>query len=890
MTDPVERLNAALEGRYRIDRELGEGGMATVYLADDLRHERKVALKVLKPELAAVVGGDRFLAEIKTTANLQHPHILPLFDSGEEDGFLFYVMPYVEGETLRDRVDREKQLPVDEAVGIAVAVASALEYAHEHGVVHRDIKPANIMMQAGQPVVGDFGIALAVGSAGGARLTETGLSVGTPYYMSPEQATGDQQVGPAADVYALGAVLYELLTGDPPYTGSTAQAVLGKIIQGVPVSASAVRRTIPPNVDAAIRKALEKLPADRFTGAHEFSKALGTPSFRHGEDESVVAAAASAGSWRTAAILAAAVAVLLGGTTIWALNRPDPIRPVERFANPFLPDQVLGYMGPAGFDLSPDGTMLVYRHDLDMGQVLMIRRWDELSATPVRDTEGGQTPAISPDGLELAFEAGDEVRVLALAGGPVRTLATGEDPEWGPDGYVYISTESGLIRVPSAGGAPEALTELADDEQGHRLGDVLPGGTTALVLSGRNDGSSSILGLDLESGETTVVLDGVRNRRPRYLSSGHLVYGASEAGTLMAARFDLGKMELESTPVAVLDGLLMWSLAHDGKLFYTAGTSFGASPTLQLLWVDRTGQSTPVDPGWTFQRGVDPNQGWSLSPDGSMVALRERTEDGYDVWIKQLDTGPRSRLTFGESEERMPVWSPGGSNVTFLSDRNGNHDVWSKPANGTRDAELLLDIEQDIATVHWSPDGEWLLVRTSTGSGPEDVRTVLAFRPGTDSVPAPLLVAEDYNHISPAISPDGRWLAYASNETGRFEIYVRPFPDVSAGRWQVSIDGGRTPKWAHSGRELFFQDPDENMMVVEVEADAEFRSTPPLRLFAAVNPWLGINLTGVLYDVAPDDERFLIGTLSDLAGAEGEPAPAVLVNNFGQELERLVPR
>ena len=223
MSDPVIRLNAALEGRYAIERELGEGGMATVYLAKDLKHNRDVALKVMKPELAAVVGAERFLAEIETTANLQHPHILPLFDSGEADSFLFYVMPYVKGETLRDRIDREKQLPVDEAVTLVSKVAGALQHAHEHGVIHRDIKPANILLQDGEPVVADFGIALALGVAGGTRLTETGLSVGTPFYMSPEQATGDQAVGASTGTYALGSVLYEMLVGEPPYTGGDQQ-------------------------------------------------------------------------------------------------------------------------------------------------------------------------------------------------------------------------------------------------------------------------------------------------------------------------------------------------------------------------------------------------------------------------------------------------------------------------------------------------------------------------------------------------------------------------------------------------------------------------------------------------------------------------------------------
>ena len=324
MSDAVIRLNAALEGRYEIERELGEGGMATVYLAKDLKHNRNVALKVLKPELAAVVGAERFLAEIETTANLQHPHILPLFDSGETDSFLFYVMPYVEGETLRERIERDKQLPVDEAVRIATSVASALQHAHDRGVIHRDIKPGNILIQDGQPVVADFGIALAVGAAGGARLTETGLSVGTPYYMSPEQATGDQGVGPPSDTYALAAVLYELLTGEPPYVGTTAQAVLGRIIQGAPVSATEIRKSVPPNVDAAIRKALEKLPADRFTGAADFAKALTDPGFRHGELSTV---GATAGSWNRLTVAMTALAAVFALTSGWAFLRPDPPPP-----------------------------------------------------------------------------------------------------------------------------------------------------------------------------------------------------------------------------------------------------------------------------------------------------------------------------------------------------------------------------------------------------------------------------------------------------------------------------------------------------------------------------------------------------------------------------------
>ncbi len=274
MPDPITRLNAALEGRYRIERELGAGGMATVYLAEDEKHKRKVALKVLKPELAAVVGAERFLAEIKTTANLQHPHILPLFDSGEAASYVFYVMPFVEGESLRERLDREHQLPVDEAVKITTDLAEALGYAHRHGVIHRDIKPANILLSSGRPLVADFGIALAVSSAGGDRLTETGLSMGTPYYMSPEQAAGDGHIDARSDIYSLAAMMYEMLAGEPPYTGRTALAIIGKkMVDPIP-SVRRVRSSVPEAVDTAIMQALEKLPADRFRSVEQFVDAL----------------------------------------------------------------------------------------------------------------------------------------------------------------------------------------------------------------------------------------------------------------------------------------------------------------------------------------------------------------------------------------------------------------------------------------------------------------------------------------------------------------------------------------------------------------------------------------------------------------------------------------
>ncbi len=272
--DATTQLGEVLAGHYEIEREIGRGGMATVYLARDVKHERLVALKVLDPELGAVLGVERFLGEIRVTANLQHPHLLPLFDSGEANGLLYYVMPYVDGESLRARMDREKQLPIDEALRLTIAVLSALQYAHEHGVIHRDLKPENILLQSGEPVVADFGIALAVSKAGGARVTQTGLSLGTPQYMSPEQATGDRTIDARSDVYSMGAVLYEMLAGEPPHTGSTVQAIIAKVITERPRSLRAARDTVPVSVDEAVNKALAKLPADRWFSAKDFADAL----------------------------------------------------------------------------------------------------------------------------------------------------------------------------------------------------------------------------------------------------------------------------------------------------------------------------------------------------------------------------------------------------------------------------------------------------------------------------------------------------------------------------------------------------------------------------------------------------------------------------------------
>src|SRR2546425_5607737 len=381
MSDALERLGAALAEHYAIEREIGAGGMATVYLARDLKHDRKVALKVLRPELAAVLGIERFLSEIRVTAHLQHPHILPLFDSGQAGGLIYYVMPHVEGESLRHRLEREKHLPIEEAVGLASSVASALDYAHRHGVIHRDIKPENILFQDGEAVVADFGIALALSAAAGSRLTETGLSLGTPQYLSPRQANGGRVVDARSDIYSLGAVLYEMLAGEPPHTGPTVQSVIAKVVTDRPRPLRQLRESVPPHVEAAVLKALAKLPADRFQTAAQLVDALARPGW------SGVSAAAAADSSAAAPerlgrravrdVAPLAVAAIATSLALWVSVRPrpePPARPVARFTLVLPPSAPMSDV-PAGATaaMSPRGARIIYLSAPSPGNQLFSR-------------------------------------------------------------------------------------------------------------------------------------------------------------------------------------------------------------------------------------------------------------------------------------------------------------------------------------------------------------------------------------------------------------------------------------------------------------------------------------------------------------------------------------
>jgi Tol biopolymer transport system component len=892
---PVERLNAALSGRYSIEREIGEGGMATVYLAEDIKHGRKVALKVLKPELAAVVGAERFLAEIRTTANLQHPHILPLHDSGEADSFLYYVMPYVEGESLREKLEREKQLPVGEAVHIAVAVAGALDYAHRHKVIHRDIKPANILLQSGQPVVADFGIALAVGSAGGARLTETGLSVGTPYYMSPEQATGDVLVGPATDIYAIGCVLYEMLVGEPPYLGNTAQAVLGKIISGQAISATKHRPAIPANVDAAIRKALEKLPADRFPTAEAFAQALTDVGFRHGYDAVGGAGAPTPGK-RRAALAAAALLGIAVGAGGWALLAPRPETPVSRYAIVLPPAHDPARDFGSNLALSPDGTRIVYVGPSAAGgrggQQLWMRRRDQLEPAPLPGTEGAESPAFSPDGRRVAFRVGNTMRAVSLGGEPPVTIASagvgGFGISWGHDGFIYSDHQNLIGRVHEAGGAFEVVTRLDSiaSEVDHGWPQALPGGRGVLFTvfhSPLTDAAQYDVAVhDLETGSHRVLVRGVFGR---YVPSGHLLYVSSQ-GTLLAASFDLASLAVTGPPVALVEGVgvqdacsVDLSVANDGTLAYVSGPV--SSGLERAVWVSRNGEITPVDPGWEFAPGR-PEVGLELSPDGTRLAVKIVTDAGEDIWVKELDRGPLSRLSFDPAIDRRPRWSADGRWVYYTSERNGIYNLYRRAADGTGSEQLALDLDRPILEVQRTPDEQWWVLRLGGQAGVTGLRDIVALRTG-DSVTVPI-AAEPYDEKAAALSPDGRWLAYESNETGDDEIYVRPFPDADDGKWQVSAGGGLNPRWARNGREIFYINRDGAMSVAEVSTTGGFRVGQRSSLFSLEGTGLYFGSNYASWDVSADGQRFLMVQFANIG--EATLNQLIVVENFVADLRR----
>ncbi|MGI8496329.1 MAG: protein kinase domain-containing protein [Gemmatimonadaceae bacterium] len=858
-----DALQSALAAKYTIEREVGRGGMATVYLARDHRHGRHVAIKLLRPELGALLGVERFLAEIQVTASLQHPNLLPLFDSGEAAGLLYYVMPYVEGESLRSRLTRERQLPVDEAVRIAAAVAGALDYAHRHGIVHRDLKPENILLHDGQPLVADFGIALAVSKAGRERLTREWTSLGTPQYMSPEQAAVDRTVDARSDIYSLACVLYEMLTGDPPHTGSTVQAVLARVLGEKPRPVRSVRPSVPASVEAAVDRALAKLPADRFVTAREFADALQgrTPALLSTSTTQPPPSSGTIRRWKIAAIALALVTAASVATSLvlWQSKRvvPPPVR--ARFL--VTQDDSLAVAVTArSMSFSPDGSQLAYLGARRPYRIYL-RSMDDLQARAIAGTEGAAEPQISPDGHWVAFLNGGSLKKIPLAGGAVETIADSVDHySWGDgdgvrrclllgDVVVFVKNGSGSVlglwRTTATAGPATRAVHSGAGALGYDYPDVLPEGHAVLfVIAGAGYADEwQIAVARLDDGKLIPL--GITGSNPHYLSGGYIVFGKAD-GKLFAVPFDARRLRVTGRPVQVLrdvvsgpGGAMVYAVSRGGTLAYLAG-----SPGFQLVELDRKGRERPLlteSARYIFPR---------VAPDGRRIAMAINDNTGRtDVWIYEIPSATLTRLTNG-LDNTSPAWTRDGRRLAWTT-TSGGGVMWQAWDASTPPERLSRDTYGFAIT----PSGDRFL--TDFRSDRADWQIVAV---SLDSLHHRTLVVSTLSGYSQCqLSPDGRWIAYVSARTGRAEVYVQPFPGPGGVR-QISSGGGFEPVWSPTGRELFFR-------VGNKLVSATLATTPELgvarrdTLFAVAAPLGTVEAT---YDVFPDGKHFVFPRLEEV--------------------------
>jgi len=880
MSDAMQRLTAALSDRYTIERELGAGGMATVYLAHDIKHDRHVALKVLKPELAAVLGAERFVVEIKTTAALQHPHILPLFDSGSADGFLFYVMPYIQGETLRGKLDRETQLGIDEAVRIASDVASALHYAHTHGVIHRDIKPENILLHDGRPMVADFGIALALSAAAGGRMTETGMSLGTPHYMSPEQATADKEISGRSDIYSLGSVLYEMLAGNPPHVGNSAQQIIMKIIAEPVESVTKYRKSVPANVAAAVAKSLEKLPADRFESAKAFAEALGNTAFTTMHATSVGGRGAGGRSFKRAFIAMSVVAAvatigLVAASAGWLRKPPEePFRRFDLSMGDVVPNPVSDVV------ISPDGSMLAMA-TTGSDQAIYLRHLDgDPEFRKLAGTETGFNPAFSPDGQWIVFRKSSDRSLvkISVGGGGAVTLVPGGKldpyfPQWvTPNEIIFGTPNAGSFRVAASGGEVTPMPKVKS-----AINFPLPDGSGLLhTVAGQ------VALYNFKSDSSVVLIPG--GSAGVYLPSGHILYVASEGG-LFAVPFDLAKRKVTGGPVRVLERVGMtiisrgYSVSANGVLVQRDAQGSGTRAENHIVIMDPGKSADTVRlPAARRERMRFSTNGRSLAME---VVVSERN-NATDIYTLDLVSGTYTQLTFADDNDQ-PVWSPDGRRLLFDMMASGGADeqLFIKPADNSAPQRQLTVLKAgEVQSAQWLDDTQLLFV----ADGPAQGRDVFVIKADSGSVPVPVLQTPA-NETEPQVSPDRRLIAFVSDETGARQVWLRDYP-VPQGKWNLSRGGGVAPRWSPDGRFVYFwrgAQPLDSLFRVRIDrAPSVVVQAPELVVAMDVD-----NIAS--WDLHPDGRRFIV-TVPKVVGASPAGAPAtryLILQNFFGELRRL---
>jgi Tol biopolymer transport system component/tRNA A-37 threonylcarbamoyl transferase component Bud32 len=888
-------------GPYEILSAIGAGGMGEVYKARETRLDRIVAIKVLPTHLADRSElRERFEREARTIASLNHPHICTLHDIGQENGVDYLVMEYLEGETLAKRL-LKGSLPMEQVLQYAIEIADALDKAHRKGVTHRDLKPGNIMLTKTGTKLLDFGLAklrreiaptnVALSDLPTAKdpLTAEGAIVGTLQYMAPEQLEG-KEVDARTDIFAFGAVVYEMATRKRAFEGKSQASVIGAILKDEPPAISSFQPMTPPALDRVVKKCLRKDPDERWQNARDVTDELRW--IAEGGSQATFAPTAAVKGIRVlrrrtlilgfgALLLLAAIA----SVATWNLKPAPSPQPVTRTVITLPPGQNLS----STMALSPDGTHLAYVAIQSGTQQLYLRAMDSLDAKLIPGAEGATEPFFSPDGQWLGFFAGGKLKKVSVSGGAAITLSGAETfhngASWGSQGTIIFGTATEpLKQVSDAGGAPQSLTRLEKGETRHRWPEFLPGGKAVLFAAGNgaNWSGAQIAAQSVLTGERRNLVQG--GMYPHYAPSGYLVY--VQGGTLMAVPFDPQRLTTTGAAVPVVEGVLQsansgaawYSISATGSLVYALGST--QATQRRLVWVNRNGAEQPLAaPAHSYETP-------RISPDGRRVSVDIR-EQGSQVWVFDLARETLTRLTFEGNTNQNPAWTPNGKRIAFQSNKEGSvFNLFWLLADGSGGLERLATSEYLQAPNSWSPDGQLL---TFTELSPTTGWDIWVLRLGDPSASSgqvgksqPFLRTQ-FTEGAPRFSPDGRWLAYVSDESGRFEIYVQPYPGPG-GKWQISTEGGTEPAWNHNGRELFYRSGDK-MMAVDIATQPGFAAGKPRMLFEG--PYVRTAATIPTYDVSPDGQRFLMLKPSESAG--GAPTQINVVLNWFEELKQKVP-
>jgi eukaryotic-like serine/threonine-protein kinase len=872
-------------GPYEIVSPIGAGGMGEVYKARDTRLDRTVAVKVL-PSAFAVDPQlrERFDREARAISALEHPHICALYDVGHESGVDFLVMQYLEGETLAARLEKGA-LPPEQVLRHASEIADALDAAHRAGIIHRDLKPGNIMITKSGVRLLDFGLAKAgvsVGSGGmsalpttPANLTAEGTILGTVPYMAPEQLEG-READARTDIFACGAVLFEMASGRRAFEGKSHATLIAAIISSHPPSVSAVQPLLPRGFDFVVSTCLAKDPDDRFQSAHDLKAQLkwlasGTGAVPDGVVRPTrprrlrLAWAVAAGS----AVVAIALAV---PATSHLLEKPASVAPARFSVDP--PENTVLFDAP---EISPDGRRIVFAAtDRDSSVHLWVRPIDSLTPTRLAGTDDATYPFWSPESRFVGFFASGKLKKIDLAGGLPQTLAdapTGRGGTWNRDGIILFEASNigPLMRVSANGGPPVQATkfDVARGETSHRFPSFLPDGRHFLYISlGLKPEDNAIYVGTLDSEERDRLLEGVEGQA-RY-ADGFLLF--PRKGTLMAQRFDAQRLRLDGTEAAPLaqsvspgtnTGSASFSVSSAGILAYREGD---ASRKKYLRWLDRSGKAV----GDVGEPAAQQNP--AISPDGTRVAVAREN----DIWIIELARGLSRRLTFDASIETAPVWSADSKAIAYYTEINGPAgNIYRIPSGGGR-AEPVVLSKTPTFPYAWSPDGKYVLYGTA---GPKGSLEIWSQPLSGDRKPSAYLEAT-YYQTSATFSPDGRWVAYVSRETGRADVFIESFPTPGA-KTQVSISGGDAPRWRRDGRELYYLSLDQKVMAVDVTFGEVVQIGKPTPLFEIPTGAGQRTFVSSEYDVSADGKRFIISIPVQAVGA-----PITVVMNWLQALKQ----